>query len=49
MKVGPDGTATVDPVDELIQLDRRLWRFIDTAGLREGEPIRAGEPLARVG
>ena len=27
--------TTVDPVDELIQLDERLWRFIDTAGLRK--------------
>lgn len=26
--------TTVDPVDELIQLDQRLWQFIDTAGLR---------------
>ncbi|WIM68793.1 ribosome biogenesis GTPase Der [Corynebacterium breve] len=27
--------TTVDPVDELIQLDERLWQFIDTAGLRK--------------
>ena len=27
--------TTVDPVDELIQLDQKLWRFIDTAGLRK--------------
>ncbi|WKD57709.1 GTPase Der [Corynebacterium capitovis DSM 44611] len=26
--------TTVDPVDELIQLDGALWKFIDTAGLR---------------
>ncbi|SDS09373.1 ribosome biogenesis GTPase Der [Corynebacterium timonense] len=27
--------TTVDPVDELIQLDDDLWKFIDTAGLRK--------------
>ena len=27
--------TTVDPVDELIQLDDALWKFIDTAGLRK--------------
>ncbi|WP_148616493.1 ribosome biogenesis GTPase Der [Nocardioides rubriscoriae] len=27
--------TTVDPVDELIELDGRLWRFIDTAGIRK--------------
>ncbi|GAB3074489.1 ribosome biogenesis GTPase Der [Corynebacterium aquatimens] len=27
--------TTVDPVDELIQLDQKLWKFIDTAGLRK--------------
>ena len=27
--------TTVDPVDELIQLDKNLWKFIDTAGLRK--------------
>ncbi|MHA2788922.1 ribosome biogenesis GTPase Der [Corynebacterium sp. S7] len=26
--------TTVDPVDEMIQLDERVWQFIDTAGLR---------------
>ena len=26
--------TTVDPVDSLIELDGRLWRFVDTAGLR---------------
>lgn len=26
--------TTVDPVDSLIELDGRAWRFIDTAGLR---------------
>jgi len=26
--------TTVDPVDSLIELDGRMWRFIDTAGLR---------------
>ncbi len=28
------GGTTVDPVDSLIELDGRIWRFIDTAGLR---------------
>src|SRR5215204_831760 len=27
--------TTVDPVDELIQLGDRTWRFIDTAGIRK--------------
>ena len=26
--------TTVDPVDSMIELDGRLWRFVDTAGLR---------------
>jgi GTP-binding protein len=26
--------TTVDPVDSLVELDGRLWRFVDTAGLR---------------
>ena len=26
--------TTVDPVDSLIELDGRVWRFVDTAGLR---------------
>ncbi|AIG64175.1 hypothetical protein CATYP_05585 [Corynebacterium atypicum] len=26
--------TTVDPVDSLVQLDKKLWRFVDTAGLR---------------
>jgi GTPase len=26
--------TTVDPVDELVELDERTWRFIDTAGIR---------------
>ncbi|WP_286953697.1 MULTISPECIES: ribosome biogenesis GTPase Der [Corynebacterium] len=27
--------TTVDPVDSLVQLDKQLWRFVDTAGLRK--------------
>jgi GTPase len=27
--------TTVDPVDELVELDGRTWRFIDTAGIRK--------------
>ncbi|HKM24696.1 MAG TPA: GTPase, partial [Corynebacterium sp.] len=27
--------TTVDPVDSLVQLDQKLWRFVDTAGLRK--------------
>jgi GTPase len=26
--------TTIDPVDELVELDGRTWRFIDTAGIR---------------
>lgn len=27
--------TTVDPVDSLVQLDKKMWRFVDTAGLRK--------------
>ena len=27
--------TTVDPVDELVELGGRTWRFIDTAGIRK--------------
>ncbi|ASO19538.1 GTP-binding protein [Actinoalloteichus hoggarensis] len=27
--------TTVDPVDELIELDGEIWKFVDTAGLRK--------------
>lgn len=27
--------TTVDPVDSMIQLDQKMWKFIDTAGLRK--------------
>ncbi|QGU04537.1 ribosome biogenesis GTPase Der [Corynebacterium comes] len=27
--------TTVDPVDTLVQLDKKLWKFVDTAGLRK--------------
>ena len=27
--------TTVDPVDELVDLGGRTWRFIDTAGIRK--------------
>ena len=27
--------TTVDPVDELVELGDRTWRFIDTAGIRK--------------
>lgn len=39
-----DDTAgtTVDPVDELVQLDQHLWRFVDTAGLRRKVGTAAG-------
>lgn len=26
--------TTVDPVDELVEIDGRVWRFVDTAGIR---------------
>ncbi|MFL6162667.1 MAG: ribosome biogenesis GTPase Der [Jatrophihabitantaceae bacterium] len=26
--------TTIDPVDELVELDGQIWRFVDTAGLR---------------
>jgi GTP-binding protein len=32
--VDPVAGTTVDPVDELVTLDERLWRFVDTAGIR---------------
>jgi GTPase len=33
--VDPVAGTTVDPVDELIELGGRTWRFIDTAGIRK--------------
>ena len=27
--------TTVDPVDSLVQLEQKLWKFVDTAGLRK--------------
>ncbi len=32
--VSPVAGTTVDPVDELIEIDGRVWRFVDTAGIR---------------
>jgi GTPase len=33
--VDPVAGTTVDPVDELVELGGRQWRFIDTAGIRK--------------
>ena len=33
--------TTVDPVDSLIEMDGKVWRFVDTAGLRRKEIGRA--------
>lgn len=32
--VSPVAGTTVDPVDELIEIGGRVWRFVDTAGIR---------------
>ncbi len=32
--VSPIAGTTVDPVDELIEIDGKVWRFVDTAGIR---------------
>jgi GTPase len=32
--VDPVAGTTVDPVDELVSLGGRIWRFVDTAGIR---------------
>jgi GTPase len=32
--VDPVAGTTVDPVDSLVTLDKEVWRFVDTAGLR---------------
>jgi GTP-binding protein len=32
--VHPEAGTTVDPVDELVELGGRAWRFVDTAGIR---------------
>ena len=34
--------TTVDPVDELVQLGGRTWRFIDTAGIRKRDKEASG-------
>ena len=32
--VSPIAGTTVDPVDELVEIDGTVWRFVDTAGIR---------------
>ena len=33
--------TTVDPVDSLVELGGKTWRFVDTAGLRkQGQPCQ---------
>jgi GTP-binding protein len=32
--VDPEAGTTRDPVDSMVELDGRVWRFVDTAGLR---------------
>jgi GTPase len=34
--------TTVDPVDSLVQLDQKLWKFVDTAGLRKKVKTASG-------
>ncbi|WP_203335425.1 ribosome biogenesis GTPase Der [Nocardioides limicola] len=34
--------TTVDPVDELVELGGRIWRFIDTAGIRKRVKTASG-------
>lgn len=34
--------TTVDPVDSVIELDERTWRFVDTAGLRKKVKTASG-------
>ncbi len=34
--------TTVDPVDELIELDGKVWKFIDTAGIRKRVKAASG-------
>src|SRR5690242_13061810 len=34
--------TTVDPVDELVELDGRIWKFIDTAGIRKRVKTASG-------
>ena len=39
-----DATAgtTRDPVDELVELDGRIWEFVDTAGIRRRQHMASG-------
>ena len=34
--------TTRDPVDEIVELDGRLWRFVDTAGIRRRVHLQQG-------
>ena len=40
--------TTRDPVDELIELGGKLWRFVDTAGIRRRVHLPAGRRLLRL-
>ena len=40
--------ATRDPVDEIVDLGSRLWRFVDTAGIRRRVHLQRGAELLRV-
>ena len=42
MVVDDASGTTVDPVDELIELGGRTWRFIDTAGIRKRVKTASG-------
>jgi GTP-binding protein len=41
--VDPVAGTTVDPVDELVELGGRTWRFIDTAGIRRRVKEASGQ------
>ncbi|MGH3493290.1 MAG: ribosome biogenesis GTPase Der, partial [Sciscionella sp.] len=41
--VDPVAGTTVDPVDELVELDDQLWQFVDTAGLRKRVNFASGK------
>ncbi|QGU07305.1 GTPase Der [Corynebacterium occultum] len=34
--------TTVDPVDSMVQLDQKMWKFVDTAGLRKKVKTASG-------
>lgn len=40
--VSDESGTTRDPIDEFVELDGRIWKFVDTAGLRRKQHMASG-------